>query len=118
MTILTIYTLTGKLSLDLKREDDKNMLYKMFIAHSCNRCSSVPLSQYKNNPIYQDITEEDKFTDNERDDRIYIDMRRSEGYTYELEKINRYDSVIALTISLKAAAAKKLQFRITGFSKA
>ena len=114
----TTYSLTGKLSLDLEREDDKNMLYKMLIAHSCNGCSPAPLSQYKHNPIYQDITEEDKFTDSERDDRIYIDMRRSEGYTDELEKIDRYDSVIALTINLKAAAAKKLQFRITGFSQA
>ena len=46
------------------------MLYKMFIAHSCDGCSSAPLTQYKNNPIYQEITEEDKFTENERDDRI------------------------------------------------
>ena len=55
--------------------------------------------------------------DNERDDRIYIDMKRSKAYTDELEKINRDDSVIALTISLKEAAAKKLRFRITGFSQ-
>ena len=114
----TIYSLTGKLSYDLEREDDKNMLYKMLVAHSCDGCSSTPLTQYKNNQIYQEITEEDKFTNNERDDRIYIDMRRSKGYTDELEKINRDDSGIALTISLKAAAAKKLRFRITGFSQA
>ena len=41
------------------------MLYKMFIAHSCDGCSSAPLTQYKNNPIHQEITEEDKFTENE-----------------------------------------------------
>ena len=34
-------------------------------------------------------------------------MRRSKGYTDELEKINRDNSDIALTISLKEAAAKK-----------
>ena len=44
-------------------------------------------------------------------------MRRSKGYTDELEKINRDDSGIALTISLKAAAAKKLRYRITGWSQ-
>ena len=90
----------------------------MLVAHSCDGCSSAPLTQYKNNQIYQEITEEDKFTDNERDDQIYIDMRRSKGYTDELEKINRDDSGIALTISLKVAAAKKLRFRITAFSQA
>ena len=44
-------------------------------------------------------------------------MRRSKGYTDELEKINRDDSGIALTISLKATAAKKLRYRITGWSQ-
>ena len=99
------YSLTGKLSYDLKREDEKFLLHKMLLAQSCDGCSSAPLTQYKNNPIYQEITEEDKFADNERDDRIYIDMRRSKGYTDKLEKINRDDSGIALTISLKEAAA-------------
>ena len=90
----------------------------MLVAHSCDGRSSAPLTQYKNNPIYQEITEEDKLTDNERDDRIYFDMRRSKGYTDELEKINRDDSRIALTISLTEAAEKELRFRITGFSQA
>ena len=45
-------------------------------------------------------------------------MRRSKGFTEELEKINRDDSGIALTIKLKETAAKKLRFRITGFSQA
>ena len=58
---------------------------------------------YINNPIYQELTEQDKYTANERDDHIYIDMRRSKGYTDELKKINRDDSQLALTIDLKAA---------------
>ena len=58
----------------------------MLVAQSCDGCSSAPLTQYKNNPIYQEITEKDKFANNERDDRIYIDMRRSKGYTDKLEK--------------------------------
>ena len=60
----------------------------MSVAKACDDCSTAPLSQYKNNEIYQEITEEDKFTDNDTDDRIYIDMRRSKGYTDELEKLN------------------------------
>ena len=114
----TTYSLTGKLSYDLTREDDKNMLDKMLVAHLSDQYSSAPLTQYKNNQIYQEITEEDKFTDNERDGRTYINMRRSKGYIDELEKLNRDDNGIALTISLKEAAAKKIRFRITGFSQA
>ena len=88
----------------------------MFVAHSCNGCSSAPLTQYKNNDIYCELIEEDKYFSDESDERVYIDMRRSKGYTNELEKINRDDSSTALNIKLKAAAAaKKLRFRITGF---
>ena len=57
-------------------------------------------------------------TTNESDDRILIDMRRSKGYTDELEKLNRDDSGIAVTVALKNRAAKKLRLRITGFSQA
>ena len=44
-------------------------------------------------------------------------MRRSKRYTDELEKINRDDGGITLNIKFKKAAAKKLRFRITGFSQ-
>ena len=81
-------------------------------------CSSAPLTQYRNNEIYQEMTEEDEFTTNSKDDRILIDMRRSKGYTDELEKLNRDDSGLAVVITLKEAAAKKLRLSVTGFSQA
>ena len=102
---------------DFEREDDKHLLHKMFVAHSCNGCTSAPLTQYKNNDIYREIIEE-KYFEDKSDERIDIYMRRSKGYTDEIEKINRDDSGIALTIKLKKAAAKKFRFRITGFSQA
>ena len=37
---------------------------------------------------------------------FYIDMRRSKGYTEELEKLNYHNSGLAVTIGLKEAAAK------------
>ena len=49
------YSLTGKLEYKYKNEDEKNILYKMFIAYNCNACSTAPLTQYKNNEIYQYI---------------------------------------------------------------
>ena len=106
--------MTVKLSHDLEKEDDKYWLYCMLAAFTCGGCSSAPFTQYINNPIYQELTEKDEFTGNERDDRIYVDMRRSKGYTDELEKINRDDSLLALTINLKAPATNKLRYRITG----
>ena len=70
-------SLTGKLSDDLEKEDDKHFIYKMLVAHSCNGCCSAPLMQYKNNDIYRELIEEDDYFGDESDERVYIDMRRS-----------------------------------------
>ena len=53
------------------------------------------------------------FTD--LDERVYIDIRRSKGYTGEFERVNRDDSNLSVTVDLKAAAAKKMRLRITGY---
>ena len=92
------YSVTGKLSYDFEREDDKHLSCKMFVAHSCNGCSSDPLTQYKNNDIYREIIKEEKYFEDKSVEWIYIDMRRSKRHTDELEKINRDDSGFALTI--------------------
>ena len=94
------------------------MLYRMFIAYNCNGCTTAPLTQYKNNEIYQEITPEDEYRDNTKYDRIYLDMQRSQGYTDELEKLTRDDSRLAVVINFKEAAKKKMRLRITGFSQA
>ena len=101
------YSLSGKLSYNLEKEEDKNILYKMLAAKACEGCSAVPLPQYINNEVYQEITEEDVFTTNDTDNRIWIDMRRSKGYTDELQKINCDVSGLAVVIGSKEAAAKK-----------
>ena len=113
----TTYSLTGKLSNDFEKDDDKNILYKMFIAKQCNGCSTAPLTQYENNEIYQEITTDYDYTTNNTDDRIWINMRRSKACTDELEKINRDDSGLAVIIGFKEAAAIKLRLQITGYSQ-
>ena len=52
------------------------------------------------------------------DDRTLIDLRRSKGYTDELEKINRDDSGLGVVVTLKKAASKKMRLRIVGYSQA
>ena len=44
-------------------------------------------------------------------------MRRSQGYTDELEKLTRDDSGLAVIIILKDMVQKKMRLRITGFSQ-
>ena len=44
-------------------------------------------------------------------------MRRSKGYTDQLEKINRDDSGLAVIIGFKEVAAKKLRLQMMGYSQ-
>ena len=44
-------------------------------------------------------------------------MRRSQGYTDELEKLTRDNTSLAVDVNLKDAAQKKIRLRITGFSQ-
>ena len=106
------YSLTGKLSYDINNKDEKWLMYKMFVAYVCNGATYAPLTHYKNNPVYQDMTDEYKYRSATKDDRIYIDMRRSKGNYDELEKITRDDSGLVIYIKLKDAAAKKMRLRV------
>ena len=44
-------------------------------------------------------------------------MRRSKGYTDEIEKLNCDDNGLAVTVGVKEVAPKKLRLRITGYSQ-
>ena len=70
------YNLTGKISYDINNKDEKNLLYKMFGAYQCNGATFAPLTDYKNNPIYQDITDEYSYRGQTKDNRIYIYIYR------------------------------------------
>ena len=103
------YSLTGELELEhnIDNEDDKHWLCSMFVAYQCGpSCRTAPLTEYANNEIYQELPKEINFFTN-TDEKLYIDMRRSKGYTDELEKLTSHDSDITLTVKLKAAGTKK-----------
>ena len=80
------YSLTGQLEDNVSTEYDNHWLYQMFVAYYCEGCSTAPLKQYKNNKIKQELTKEKDYFGDQSDKRSYTDMRRSKGYTDELEK--------------------------------
>ena len=82
------------------------------MAWNCNGSSVAPLTEYMNNPIFQELPGEDKYFSVTNDDRIYLDLRASSGYVKEAEKLEKSDPKINLQIMLKAAAAYKLIVRI------
>ena len=45
-------------SLALDNNTQKRLLFKQFVAWSCDGCSVAPLTDYTNNPIYQELPSE------------------------------------------------------------
>ena len=78
-----------------------------FVAWQCNGCTIVPLTDYVNNSVFQELPEESEYFGNSSDKRIYIDLRDSLGYTDKIEKLSRNDSKLTLTIETKNSLTKK-----------
>lgn len=50
-------------------------------------CSIAPLTDHINNHIYQELIDEENYDGNKSEERIYLDLRASSGYTNEAEKL-------------------------------
>ena len=108
------YSEFNTVKFDLEDEEDRYTLYNAFVAFVTEGSSIVAESEYMNNEVRQELPNRNTyFTDS--DERVYIDIRRSKGFTGELERVNRDDSDLTVTVDLKAAATKKMRFRITGY---
>ena len=84
-----------------------------YVPWYCKGSSIVPLSDYENNLTFQDLPHLNGYFANS-DEKLFIDLRRAKSYTGELEKINRDDSDLTITVTLKAATTKKMRLRVTG----
>ena len=65
------------------------MFYKQLVAWSCDGSSVASLIDYMNNPIYQELIDEDDYNDAKSDKKVYLDLRASSGYTNESERLER-----------------------------
>ena len=88
------------------------MLYKQFVAWNCNGSSVAALTEYMNDPIFQELSDEEEYFGRKNDDRKYLDTRASSGYVKEAEKLERNNSKRNLQITLNAATTYKLRVRI------
>ena len=107
-----IYSLTNEKKYSIDNLAQKHLLYKQFIAWNCNGSSVVPLSEYIDNPIYQELPDEQTYYSLKSDKKVYLDLRASSGYVKEAEKLERNDSKINVQINFKNAATFKLRVKI------
>ena len=101
---------------DIDNLTQQHLLYKQFVDWNCNGSSIAPLTDYMNNPILQELPDEDTYFSAKNDERIYLDLRTNSGYVKEAGKLERNDSKIILEITLKATARYKLRVSIWTYS--
>ena len=56
------------------------------------------MTDYINNPVYQELIDESDYDGVKNDERIYLDLRATAGYTTEAKKLERSNSKINLAI--------------------
>ena len=101
------HILSNKIEFDFENDFDKPQLYKQFVADNCKGCSSTSLIDYAYNKIFKKLTTKEDYL-KVSDEKIYIDLGRSKGYTSELKKkIARNDNDVRVTINLKTTAVNK-----------
>ena len=99
-----IYSLTNEKKYSIDNLTQKHLLYKQFVAWNYNGSSVAPLTEHMDNPIFQELPDEETYYSLKSDEKIYLDLRASSGYVREAEKLERNDSKVNLQITLKEAA--------------
>ena len=111
-----IYSLTNEKKYSIDNLTQKHLLYKQFVAWNYNGSSVAPLTEHMDNPIFQELPDEETYYSLKSDEKIYLDLRASSGYVREAEKLERNDSKVNLRITLKEAATFNLRVRIWAYS--
>ena len=65
-----------------------------------------------NNPIYQELIDEDNYNEVKSDERVYLDLRASSGYTNEAERLERNTSKLNVSSRSKQPQQKNLGWEI------
>ena len=101
--VANTYSAFNSIKFDNDDEHEKCLLYCQFVAWYCKCSSIVPLIYYGNKEIQKQFPRlEEVFTNSH--EKPFIDLRRSKGYTHELEKLSEDDSILTLTVTLKHEA--------------
>ena len=72
-----IYSLTNEKKYSTDNLTQRYLLCKQFVAWNCYGSSVVPLCEYMDNPIYQELPDENTYYSAKSDERVYLDLRAS-----------------------------------------
>ena len=95
------YTTTNMMKFDISNDTQKHLLWKQYVALHYNGYTTEPVSDYINNPVFQELLLESDYFGARSDEKSYIDLRDSFGYTDKIQKLSRNDSKLNVTIELR-----------------
>ena len=99
---------------DTSDSHDEFLLHNQFVRWYCKGYNIAPPTDYVNSPVYQELPTQSEYFASP-DEEIFIDWRRGKGYTNEIEKLNRDNSDLTITILSKALTGNKMRLRVTGY---
>ena len=79
-------------------DTQKHMLWKQYVAWHTNGYSAAPISDYINNPVFQELVLDSEHFRGKSDEKVYIDQRDNLGYTNEIERPSSNNSKLTVTI--------------------
>ena len=80
------------MKVDTSNDTQKYVLWKQFEAWHCDGYSAAPISDYINNLVLQELLLKPDYFVTKSDEKVYINLRDSLGYTNEIEKLSKNDS--------------------------
>ena len=92
---------------------DRYEIYKNFLAYKCNGSSLHGPVQYKDSTLIRHQPSEGTYTGSSGYG-VYIDLRKSKGYTNLDERADRSDHMLRTSIRLKNAASSNMVVKIYG----
>ena len=111
-----LYSLTNEKKYSTVNLTQKHLLYKQLIAWNCNGSTVAPISDYMDNPILQELPDEETYFSLKSDAKVFLDLKASSGYVKEAEKLERKDSKRNLQFTLKDTADFNLRVKIWTYS--
>ena len=110
------YSATNMMKFDISNDTQKHSLRKQYVAWHCNGYTATPISDHINNPVFQELLLEPGYFSFNSDEKIYIDLWDSLGYTDQTDKPSRNDSKLNVTIELRNPRAKKMRLSVWGYT--
>ena len=68
------YSARNMMKFKILNDTQKHLLWKQYVAWYCNVYIAAPISDYINNPVFQELLLESDYFGTKSDEKIYIDL--------------------------------------------